>query len=219
MDILLIEDDFQLNTTIRKFLISLGYKVTSAFDGEESLGKIDKHNYQIYIVDINIPNVNGLDVVEYIRKKDLSSIIIIITASMELSKLQQGFENGCSDYIKKPFFLEELQIRMDNLLKREQNKIIHIDSNITFNMQYKELIINNKVVKLRKKERKLLTLLLKNYNHTVDTETICSYVWENEVKENYPLRQLVSELRKYFNTGKNFIFADIGVGYRFEIKN
>jgi len=215
MRVLLVEDDIPLNTTITNFLNSLDYKVVSIFDGNTAIDNIDNTDFNLYIIDINIPNINGLDIVKYIRQKDINSPIIIITASLELENFKIAFENGCSEYIKKPFYLEELEIRINNLLESKEN-IITISDKIMYDMEYEELQVDNKTILLRKKERKLLTILLKNLNHTVQTDIINSYVWENEIRENYPLRQLVNELRKKLDLTKNYIVSDIGIGYRFE---
>lgn len=218
MKVLLIEDDIQLNTTITHFLKSTSKDVVSVLDGEIAIDTIDNNSFDLFIIDINIPHINGLDIVKYIRQKDTVTPIIMITASMELNNFQKAFKNGCNEYIKKPFFLEELEIRINNLLNKAQNNIIHISHNIIYDMEYEELKINNEVIKLRKKERKFLTILLQNINHTVDIDTLQNYIWDNEIKEVYPLRQLVSELRNKFTTGEKFIFTDIGIGYRFETK-
>jgi len=218
MKVLLIEDDIQLNTTISHFLKSISYNVISTMDGEVAINTIDNNIFNLFIIDINIPKINGLDIVKYIRQKDTVTPIIMITASMELNNFQKAFKNGCNEYIKKPFFLEELEIRINNLLEKAQNNIIHISHNIIYDIEYEELKIDNKIIKLRKKERKFLTILLQNINHTVDIDTLQNYIWDNEIREVYPLRQLVSELRNKFTTGEKFIFADIGIGYRFETK-
>lgn len=220
MYVLLIEDDKQLNSTISKYLSMNQYEITSLTDGEKAISQIDMIKFDLYIIDINVPNINGLELVKYIRQKDLTTPIIIITASLELENFKTAFDNGCNEYIKKPFYLEELKIRINNLMEKSKNNsiVIQISNNITYDAEYEELIINDEVVKLRKKERRLLTLLLQNINKTVSMETIENYVWENEIKESYPIRQLITELRKKFNTDENFIFADKGIGYRFEIK-
>jgi len=218
MKVLLIEDDIQLNTTISNFLKSISYNVISTMDGEVAINTIDNNIFNLFIIDINIPKINGLDIIKYIRQKDTMTPIIMITASMELNNFQKAFKNGCDEYIKKPFFLEELEIRINKLLENTQNNIIHISDTIIYDMEYEELKIDDKIIKLRKKERKFLTILLQNINHTVDIDTLQNYIWDNEIREVYPLRQLVSELRSKFTTGEKFIFADIGIGYRFETK-
>jgi DNA-binding response OmpR family regulator len=221
MNILLIEDDITLNSTITDYLKFNGNEIVSLEDGDKAIDIIDKTNFDLYIIDINIPNINGLDILKYIRQKETLSPIIIITASMELENFKIAYQNGCDEYIKKPFYLEELEIRIDKLLskKSEKNSIVKISYNITFDMEYEELVIDGSQKRLRKKEKRLLSLLLQNINKTVSNEIIENYVWENEIKESYPIRQLINDLRKEFDNGENFIFSDRGLGYRFEIKN
>jgi len=214
MNILLIEDDIQLNTTIESFLHFKGYEVTSLFDGEKAIEYIDMMTYDLYIIDVNLPNINGLDIVKYIRNKDLQAPIIMITASLEIDNLKTAYNNGCSEYIKKPFHLEELEIRINNLLSQQTTQTISISENITYSIEYEELIVCAKVVSLRKKERRLLNLLVENINHTVIYEIIENYVWENEIRESYPLRQLVAELKKHFDRYGYLIQTQRGKGYK-----
>lgn len=219
MKILIIEDDIQLNTTITNFLRYKGCQTTSVEDGEEALEYIDKNFYDLYIIDINIPKVSGLEVLRYIRQKDLITPVIIITASLELENLKTAYKNGCDEYIKKPFYLEELEIKIDKIcVGNYKNEIINISDNISYDTSLEELVINGEIKRLRKKEKRLLTILLQNINKTVPTQTLENYIWENEIKETYPLRQLVNDLRKYFDNDEKFIFSEIGVGYRFETK-
>jgi len=219
MNVLLVEDDIQLNNTITKYLSHNDFDVTSITDGDKAILHIDMIKFDLFIIDINVPNINGLELVKYIRQKDLSTPIIMITASLELENFKIAFDSGCNEYIKKPFYLEELKIRISNLIEiKHTNQTIQISNNITYDIEFEELTIHNEIIKLRKKERRLLCLFFQNINKTVLNETIENYVWENEIRESYPLRQLISELRKKFNTDENFIFAENGIGYRFEIK-
>jgi len=217
MKVLIVEDDIQLNTTIKRFLELQNNNVESTLDGAEAILLIDSNKYDIYIIDINLPNISGLEIVKYIRQKDINTPIIIITASLEVDNFVQAYDNGCSEYIKKPFHLKELEIRMNHLLEIKKIDILTISNDITYNFEFRELKIRGKVVKLRKKVNRLLYILLKNINHTVKTEDIINYVWENEIKENYSLRQHIAELRKEFMLEKNHIVSEVGVGYKFEV--
>jgi DNA-binding response OmpR family regulator len=221
MKILLVEDDRQLNTTITNFLKVKGNDVTSLKDGSVAIDTIDENEFELYIIDINIPNIDGLEIVKYIRQKDTTTPIIIITASMELDNFKTAYNNGCDEYIKKPFYLEELGIRINKLFdkKVDSNSLVQISDTISYDMEYEELTINNEVQKLRKKERRLLTILLQNINKTVNIEVLENYVWENEIKEVYPLRQLINDVKHKLGKENNFIVIERGVGYRFEIKN
>ncbi|QEZ88659.1 response regulator transcription factor [Aliarcobacter cibarius] len=219
MKILIIEDDIQLNTTITNFLKYKGHETTSVEDGEDALEYIDKNFYNLFIIDINIPKISGLEILKYIRQRDLKTPVIIITASLELENLKVAYKDGCDEYIKKPFYLEELEIKIDKICQSYNNqKIIIISENISYDTSSEELFIDGEVKRLRKKEKRLLSILLENVNKTVSTQTLENYVWENEIKESYPLRQLVNGLRKYFENGEKFIFSDAGIGYRFETK-
>jgi len=103
MKVLMVEDDIQLNATITKFLELLSFEVNSTIDGEEAISIIDKSNFDMYLIDINLPNINGLDIVKYIRKKDITTPIIMITASLEVDNFITAYDNGCSEYIKNHF--------------------------------------------------------------------------------------------------------------------
>ena len=219
MKILIIEDDIQLNTTITNLLKYKGYKTTSVEDGEVAFEYINKNLYDLYIIDINIPKISGLELLKYIRQKDLKTPVVIITASLELENIKTAYKNGCDEYIKKPFYLEELEIKIDKICKvNSDQNVIKISENIFYDMRLEELFIDDKIKRLRKKEKRLLTILLKNLNKTVPTQTLEDYVWENDIKESYHLRQLVNALRKYFGKEERFIFSEAGVGYRIEIK-
>ena len=104
--------------------------------------------------------------------------------------------------------MDELEIRINNLLKQQTNETISIAPNIIYDLEYEELNIANEIIKLRKKERRLLTILLQNINHTVAYDVIENYVWENEIKDIYPLRQLVTELKKHFKEYSKVIQTD-----------
>lgn len=218
MKILIIEDDIQLNTTITNFLKYNGYETTSIEDGEVALKYIDKNLYNLYIIDINLPKISGLEILKYIRQKDLKTPVLIITASLELENIKTAYKNGCDEYIKKPFYLEELEIKIDKICQKNSDQnIIRISENIFYDMKLEELFIDDKIKRLRKKEKRLLTILLQNLNKTVQTQTLEDYIWENDIKESYPLRQLVNALRKDFGKDKRFIFSEAGVGYRLEV--
>jgi DNA-binding response OmpR family regulator len=215
MKVLLVEDDNQLNTTVNKFLQLLNYTVVTAFDGEDAINLIDEHSFDVYIIDINLPKISGLEIVKYIRNKDLTSPIIIMTASLEVDNFVSAYDNGCSEYIKKPFHLKELEIRMQHLLQESSSDIIVINDRIKYDFSNEELKIDNATIRLRKKVNRVLQILLKNIDHTVKTEDIISYVWENEIKESYPLRQLVTDLRKELHIETNHIISQPGIGYKF----
>ena len=123
--ILLVEDNVELNKTIKIFLELNNFDVDSKENGEEALNIIQENNYDLYLIDINLPNINGLDILKEIRNKNKDIPIIMMTADFDVKPFIDAFENGCSEYIKKPFYFEELEIRINRLLDNPQAQVIN----------------------------------------------------------------------------------------------
>ena len=196
MRVLIIEDDAQLNIVLSEFFKIKTYDTVSVKDGLEAIQKIDSEQFDLYIIDINIPEINGLDLLQYIRKTDLNTPIIIITASLEIQNLLTAFENGCSEYIKKPFHLKELDVRINNLLGSDKSEPIMLREEIYYDLDTETCFYKNEPIVLRYKEKRFCAILMKHINTVVSNDMIHDYVWEGEIKESYPLRQLLVGLRK-----------------------
>jgi len=211
MQVLIIEDDTQLNRTLNEFFMLKSFKTRCVKDGLEAIDHIDTYTFDLYVIDINIPEVNGLELVKYIRAKDLHTPIIIITASLEIEYFSTAFDNGCNEYIKKPFHLKELDIRVNNLLSLQEATTLSLTDDLTYDFHTEEFVYQSSAITLRYKEKRFCTLLLKNIDTYVTSDAIHDYVWEGEIKENYPLRQLIAELRKKLPL--NLIHSKAKVGY------
>ncbi len=196
MRVLIIEDDTQLNIVLSEFFKIKSFDTVSAKDGIEAVHQIDYEHFDLYIIDINIPEINGLDLLKHIRKTDLKTPIIIITASLEIENFLTAFENGCSEYIKKPFHLKELDVRVNNLLNMSKTEPIIISDEVYYDLDTETCFYKNEPVPLRYKEKRFCAILMKYIDTVVSNEMIHDYVWEGEIKERYPLRQLIVELRK-----------------------
>jgi len=196
MRVLIIEDDTQLNIVLSEFFKIKSFDTVSAKDGIEAVHQIDYEHFDLYIIDINIPEINGLDLLKHIRKTDLNTPIIIITASLEIQNFLTAFENGCSEYIKKPFHLKELDVRVNNLLEMSKSEPIIISDEVYYDLDTETCFYKNEPVPLRYKEKRFCAILMKYIDTVVSNEMIHDYVWEGEIKERYPLRQLIVELRK-----------------------
>ena len=217
MKILLVDDNQKINETLKQFLEMKNFEVISCANGEKAIEFIDNNEFDLYILDIHLPKVGGLDIIKHIRKKNLNVPIIMITSSLEVENFVNAFENGANEYIKKPFHLEEMEIRINNLIQQNTPNLIKINDTFSFNFKNEELLQNNNIFPLRKKERKLLSILLKNKNNTLKKEQLISYIWENEKKENYPLRQLISALKSKIPFFKDKIQVITKFGYRLEL--
>ena len=215
MKVLIIEDDAQLNIAISEFFKIKEFDTVSVKDGLSAINQIDNGNFDLYIIDINIPRINGLDLLKHIRKTDLDTPIIIITASLEIENFSTAFDNGCSEYIKKPFHLKELDIRINNLLALNKPETISLRDELIYDLSTEEFLYKNKPIRLRYKEKRFCTLMIKNINSVVSNEMVYDYVWEGEIKETYPLRQLLVELRKKLPS--DIIQTKIREGYIIEV--
>lgn len=218
-NVLIIEDDIQLNLVVSEYVRLKGFNTISIYDGVEAVEVIDRAsstNISLYIIDINLPNYNGIDILKYIRETDLQTPIIIITASLEIENFIKAFDNGCNEYIKKPFHIKELEIRMKKLLNCD-SKNIHFSEDFYFNINRKTFFYQSNEIELRNKERRLIEILVENKNKVVPVEVVCDYVWEGEIKENYPIRQLLADLRK--KLPKKIIKTKVRQGYIIEVQD
>jgi len=226
MKILLVEDDKQLGRALKKTLEAKGYEVHHIEDGEDAFNDILLNEYDVYLLDINLPKIDGLKLIKLIRHKNPDAIIIMITASAQIEDMEKAYgenHDGCDEYIKKPFHSEELLLRINHWLKVKKGTQAKEDDphkvtidNMEFYFDTFDLYIDGVLANLRKKEKRLLAVLLKNIGKTVSKDEIAKFVWEKEDRKEYPLRQLVSELKN--KLPKDYITSVVGIGYRFDKK-
>ena len=218
MRILLLEDDVILNELIEEFLVSLGYEVSSFYDGQEALDTIYDESFDLLLLDVGVPSLDGFAVLKHIREAKIDTSAIFITSLNTTDDLEKGFDIGCDDYIKKPFELKELEIRIKHI-----KKIKHIDSsdvvNLCVNIQYD--FLNHKIIKenqsfvLSNKEAKILEYFIKHKNRIISIEELVSNIWTyDETPSNATIRTYIKNLRK--TVGDEIIQTIKGIGYRFE---
>lgn len=180
--IFLLEDDSNLNDTIVDFLESCNYAVDSAFDGEEAVDMLYENRYDLLLLDVNVPRINGFELLKEARENGVTAPAIFITSLNSVKDLEIGFESGCDDYIRKPFELKELLIRIETLLKRgffHQNKnFIEISEHIRYDIKNNELVIDEKHISLGNKEAKLLKLFMQHIGEVVSHEVIFQTLWD-----------------------------------------
>jgi len=219
--LLLLEDDIALNETIFDYLESLGYSVTPVYDGNNALDAIYENNFDLLLLDVNVPDINGFEILKKSRKQSVTTPAIFITSLNSMSDLENGYDSGCDDYIRKPFALKELKLRVETILKREffhnESSKVQIDTNIFYDTQSDLLTIDNDEIQLNNKDAKLLKLFLQNKDILVTHETIYSTLWEygEDISES-ALRTYIKNLRKYL--GKEKIVSIKKLGYRFTTK-
>jgi len=212
MKILLLEDNITLNKTICLKLNKQGHEIRSFVDGKEALSDITE-GFSCFILDINVPNVNGIEILKEVRRFYEDTPIIIISSNTKLEYIKKSYDFGCSDYIKKPFFIDELEYKIDKLCIRD-NKTISIDKDLSFNFKEALLIVGGLQKKLSPKESLLLNILLKNKNYLVSYTTIQNYVWEGDYASIDAIRSLIRRLKKLLE--KPYIRSFTNRGYSFK---
>ncbi len=216
MRVLVLEDNELLLETLEDFLENEGFEVDLAKDGEEALRLSYQNSYSLYLLDIKVPLVDGVELLKELREYGDETPAIFITSSTDKDSITSGYEAGCDEYIKKPFDLDELLMRIKAVLKRvEPQESIKIDENYSYNVKRKRLLKNNQEIKINLKDLQLLELLLTNRGKVVTKEMIKDKLWQNEeLVSSGSLRVYINNLKKIF--GKEAIENIRGLGYRFK---
>ncbi len=208
MKILLLEDDAILAQTMIQILEQENYDVTLVEDGEEVLEATYENKFDLYLFDINVPLLNGMNTLKLLRDANDDTPTFFITALRDTASILEGFDCGCNDYIKKPFDLDELLARIKAILKR-QNPVIKYND-IIFDLFENRIIKADKEVSLGIVEKEIFALLIKNINTTVNKSTFFEYM--NKPSDT-ALRVLISKLKKVLELN---ITNTKGIGYKLE---
>ncbi len=212
--ILLIEDDTLLAESVQDLLEEEGYSVTHAVNGEEALELTYEQNFDLYLVDINLPLLDGITLLQELRNADDTTPAIFLTSHTKKEKLKEGFASGGDDYITKPFDNEELLLRIEALLRRTRSPLPSQIGDFEIDTNSMQISYQNIPLKLSKKEYELLLLFLQNANKTLPKEHIIDAIW------GYGESGSEGAIRVYINRLKQHI-SDLnienirGIGYRF----
>lgn len=218
MKILLLEDEFMLARSIRTYLLARGHLVDHYDNGQEVLDIINTASHDFYILDINTPLVGGLECLKAIAKRHPATPKIIISAYHDIEYISDAFKIGCSDYLKKPFNLKELEIRIERLTTQAslnteapQDPIIRLSNHYTFDKESQLIFYDGEVQKFTKREYSLIVLFVSNLGQIMSDESIRSFIWEGEDTEDSTIRSLVNRVR---NKLKENLLENIrGFGY------
>jgi len=215
MRILFLEDDPIIGSTVLDFL-SESYEVKHCFNSKEALKTAEDDEYDLYVFDINVPGVSGIELLKSLRAFNDTTPAIFITAYQELKYLQKGFDAGANDFIRKPFELEELQARIENIKRQFSiDENVCIAENCSFNAMTHQIIKDEKATALSTKESKVLQYLILNKQRIVSTDELLQNLWEyDEMPSSDTIRTYIKNLRSLL--GKEHIVNIHGQGYRFE---
>lgn len=217
MKILLLEDELMLQSSIEEYLETLGHRVICSGNGEEAFQIINDEFFDLLILDINVPKMSGLSLLKELQKAEHICPTIFISANVDIDDISLAFELGASDYLKKPFHLKELGLRIDKIkkeqiIKNQQHTIL--SQKYVFSKKEQMLFYNNNVQVLTKKQLQIVTLLCENIGIIVDFEKFRSYVWNDEPIDNATIRAEISRFRKLLK--EDFIINLKGVGYKID---
>ena len=215
--IMLLEDDIQLSDTVKQFLELKGFKVLIAYDGLKAEEIAYENSIDLMLLDVKVPHLNGFDFLKSIRQSNVEVPAIFITSLNSVEDVEKGFSLGCDDYIRKPFALKELLVRIHSLLKRgygTHENTITIQNGLIFDIQELTLIEDGNKIALKTKELKLLSLLLQHPNELLDYNKINETLWSYEEEPSSgSLRTYIKRLRA--TIGKEKIETIKNIGYRF----
>jgi DNA-binding response OmpR family regulator len=178
--ILLLEDDLQLNDTVKQFLEHHHYIVVAAYDAHQAKDRLYEEHVDLMLLDIKVPYQNGFDLLNELRTEGNTTPAIFITSLHSVEDVTRGFDAGCDDYIRKPFALKELLVRIESQLKRlygTREDQIDLGRGLQFNLKEFQLILHGEVLPLKTKEVKLLSLLLEHPNELLSYDKIFEALW------------------------------------------
>ncbi len=215
--ILLLEDDLQLSDTVKQFLEYHHYRVITAYDAYSARDILYEEPVDLMLLDIKVPFQNGFDLLSELRREGNTTPAIFITSLHSVEDVTRGFDVGCDDYIRKPFALKELLVRLELQLKHhygDQETPIDLGKGLIFNPKEFQLMQEGKVLPLKSKEVSLLNLLIEHPNELLSYEKIFSTLWAyNEEPSGGSLRTYIKTIRSYI--GKERIETVKNIGYRF----
>jgi len=215
MKILLLEDELMLNNAISEYLKGIGHMVESFTDGEEVVNNIDS-SFDLLILDINVPKKDGFEVLQELNSRRIYIPTIFITALNDIEDITRAYDLGCREYIKKPFHLEELGIKINQILKKDQKTTSHVrfSENYSYSKEKKTLYFNGEPQALTKKQLDIIHILALNINMIVDFERFRIDIWDGEDIDNPTIRAEISRLKKGLK--EDFIKNIRGLGYKID---
>ncbi|SFP35310.1 response regulator transcription factor [Hydrogenimonas thermophila] len=218
MRILLLEDEFTLRISMVEFLEDLGFTVDDFESGDDALDALFKKTYDLILLDVKVPGINGFELLRTAREYGKNLPAIFITSLTDVDALAKGYKSGCCDYIKKPFDLIELQLRVEQALKssclKTQDNFIDLPNNYVYDTKNFVLLHNEEEITLTKTEKRILELLIQNRGNVVTPEQFQEFVW-GEAVDPANIRVQINKLRKKLSA--ELISNVRGLGYRIDL--
>ncbi len=222
MKILIVEDEIDLLQSMVSFLKGSGMTCEQASTLAEAKEKVDLYDYDCIVLDIGLPDGNGLKLIDELQKKEHQTGVVIVSARNALDDRLTGLNIGADDYITKPFYMPELVARIKSVFRRRsfqgKNEIIHNELRVVPDEML--MYVNDKLISLTKKEHELLLYFLSNSNKVLTKESIAEHLWGDhaDMADSFDfIYSHIKNLRKKItdNGGKDYLKSVYGVGYKF----
>ena len=211
--ILLLEDDLLFGESIVDVLEEEGFDVVLCRNGQSALDETYKNHFDLYLLDINVPLIDGLSLLRELRRANDTTSTIYLTSHQEIEKLTEAFEIGADDYLKKPFNTDELLVRIHALLRRNKGKVRHCIGELCLDELHKTISMRGKDIPLSLKEYQLMALFIRNAGEIVTKEMIMDTLWSpSEMISDGAIRVYINRLKQ--EIGAELIVNIRGVGYR-----
>lgn len=215
MKILLLEDDILLNESIAKYLTTIGHVITSVRDGNVCLEILEKEKFDLLVFDINVPNIDGLSILEKLHAQKKIIPIIFISTLIDIEDISRAFELGCYDYLKKPFHLKELGIRIDRISKTAKKEMRHkvLSSAYSFDCETMTLYFNKEPQVLSKRQLQIIEFLTHNRGFVCSYDMFRESVWSDcdMFVDDATIRTEINRLKNHLK--EDFIVNVRGIGY------
>ena len=221
MRLLLVEDEPSLRESVARKLQRAGYETDDCGDGETALEMLAAERYDLVLLDLNLPQVDGMTVLRTLRKTDLETPVLILSARSEIADKVEGLDAGANDYLAKPFHLAELEARVRSLTRRQfiQRDVCLRCGRLTFDTKSRHHLADGQPIPLTRKESGVLEYLLLHQGRPVSQEELIEHVWDSSVDAfSNSIRVHISALRKKLRTALGYdpIRNRIGEGYELE---
>ena len=218
MKILLAEDEVDLNNVVTRYLKKNGYSVDSVLDGEEALDYLEYGEYDLVILDIMMPKVDGFEVIKKLRNKGNHTSILMLTARDNADDKVKGLDLGADDYIVKPFDFNELLARIRAVVRRKYGKSSNklVIGDLILDTSEKSVTRAGKQIELTGKEYEVLEYLMQSKNRILSREQIKEHVWDFDYEgDSNIIDVLIKNIRKKIDVedGKQIIYTKRGLGY------
>lgn len=217
MKILLLEDEQMLSEAIHEYLLALGHRVSLFYNGNEALDHLKKETFDLLILDINVPGIDGLELLEALHILKIRTPALYISALVDIEGISRAYDLGCYDYLKKPFHLKELALRIDKVMQNCTIPQSHVklSKSYAYDASTSTLMCDNVTQPLSKRQLQIIDLLSRNRGRVVDFDQFRAYVWDEEYVDNATIRAEVSRLKKSLK--EDFIQNIRALGYMIDI--